>query len=256
MTIEYGPRGLIGVLTPQANTTVEPEFSILMPPGFAMINARLVSSQTTMEARLVDYFANYEQACTQFSNAPLSALAFGCTGASYLAGRDQEAKTIALLEARFGVPAFTAANAVVDALKSLGAKRIGLCSPYPDGLHEQSVHYWKSHGFEVRADSRIRSDPTAFHPIYAMTTKVVANSLLDLQTLPLDAIVMLGTGMPSLELVLAANRTGNSTPVLSCMLCLAWYVFSRINQDTADLASWLLGQHWRSAFEARRSVVV
>ena len=111
-------------------------------------------------------------------------------------------------------------------------------------------------GFEVRADSRIRSDPTAFHPIYAMTTKVVANSLLDLQTLPLDAIVMLGTGMPSLELVLAANHTGKSTPVLSCMLCLAWCVFSRINQDTADLASWLLGQHWRSAFEARRSVVV
>ena len=59
MSLEYASRGLVGMLTPQANTTVEPEFNLLWPPRVAMINARLMSDKPTMDARLVDYFANY-----------------------------------------------------------------------------------------------------------------------------------------------------------------------------------------------------
>ena len=51
MTLAYAPRGLIGVLTPQANTTVEPEFWIMLPPGVAAINARMVSPKEALEAR-------------------------------------------------------------------------------------------------------------------------------------------------------------------------------------------------------------
>ena len=59
MSLEYAPRGLVGMLTPQANTTVEPEFNLLWPPGVAMINARLMSDKPSMSDRLVDYFDNY-----------------------------------------------------------------------------------------------------------------------------------------------------------------------------------------------------
>ena len=57
MSVEYAPKGLIGLLTPQANTTVEPEMAIMTPPGYAFINARLMSDKPSIEARLVDYFA-------------------------------------------------------------------------------------------------------------------------------------------------------------------------------------------------------
>ena len=50
---DYGRAGLVGVLTPQANTTVEPEIWTLLPPGWSMINARLTSSKDSIEARLV-----------------------------------------------------------------------------------------------------------------------------------------------------------------------------------------------------------
>ena len=37
--LEYSKNGLVGVLTPQANTTVEPEFRVLCPKNVGMINA-------------------------------------------------------------------------------------------------------------------------------------------------------------------------------------------------------------------------
>ena len=43
MSLEYAQDGLIGLMTPQANTTVEPEMGILLPPRMGMISARLTS---------------------------------------------------------------------------------------------------------------------------------------------------------------------------------------------------------------------
>lgn len=94
MTVEYARRGLVGVLTPQANTTVEPEFNILWPAGVAMINARLMSAQRSLEGRLLEYFHQLDRSLDQFANAPVGAIALACTGASYLAGADAERQTI------------------------------------------------------------------------------------------------------------------------------------------------------------------
>ena len=58
---DYGRKGLIGVLTPQANTTVEPEFWTLLPTGWSLINTRLTSKKKTIESRLVDYTKNFEK---------------------------------------------------------------------------------------------------------------------------------------------------------------------------------------------------
>ena len=102
--LEYAPKGLIGVLTPQANTTVEPEFAILRPPGYAMLNARLTSPHSTIEARLRDYWATTETSLDQFANAPISAAAFACTGATYLAGKDEEDALVARIENARGYP--------------------------------------------------------------------------------------------------------------------------------------------------------
>ena len=47
--LEYAAKGLVGCLTPQANTTVEPEFNILLPAGYAVLNARLTSLRPIAE---------------------------------------------------------------------------------------------------------------------------------------------------------------------------------------------------------------
>src|SRR3978361_918361 len=113
MSLEYAPRGLVGVLTPQANTTVEPELNLLWPRGVAMINARLVSPRHAMTDRLLDYFEHYEAALAQFANAPGRLVLAACTGASYLAGGEREAALCNGIAQRHGTLFMTAALAVV-----------------------------------------------------------------------------------------------------------------------------------------------
>jgi maleate isomerase len=256
MSLEYAPRGLVGMLTPQANTTVEPEFNILWPAGVAMINARLMSDKSSMSARLVDYFDNYAVSLRQFANAPVGVVAAACTGASYLAGREREAAVANDIASKHGYPFVTAALAVVDALMALKARRLGLVSPYPDDLNSASVAYWQSHGFEVAEIANAFNTESAFHPIYSLGGSAAANALRTLEGKPLDAIVMLGTGMPTLAPI-AGSIGWDGAPVMSCNLCLAWRALEAIGKrepQPSTLEPWLAGKGWVDRLRERKVV--
>lgn len=253
--LEYAPRGLIGVLTPQANTTVEPELSILWPPGYAMINARLTSPRASIMERLVDYWDTVDSSLARFANAPVSAVAFGCTGASYLAGRDEEDSWVARIEDARGHPMITSARAVTDALRALGAERIGLVSPYPPDLTAASIGYWQSRGFAVAETSGTSNGNSGFHPIYSLAAASAGDALALLRDKPVDAIVMLGTGMPTLTPI--ADAAGwDGPPVLSCMLCLAWRTVLAVEDRAPEADSvmdWVNGTGWSARLEAHRA---
>ena len=250
--VEYARRGLIGLLTPQANTTVEPEFCILMPSGYAFLNARLVSDKPTIEARLGDYFTGMADTAAQFANAPLGAYAFACTGASYLQGRAREADAVQAIEDHRGRPFITAGRAVAEALHLIGAARIALVSPYPPTLTDASVRYWRAHGFEVASVSNAFNPGSDFHPIYSLDA-VAAQSALDQTSADkVDAIVMLGTGMPTLSPILA-HAASSDLPVLSCMSALAWRslaVFDSTLREASAARRYLAGNGWRGRYEA------
>jgi len=258
MGLEYAPRGLLGVLTPQANTTVEPEMALLLPPGMAMLNARLVSDKPTIVARLLDYLRDLPAAAGQFANAPLGAIAFACTGASYFAGPAEEDALVARMEDARGIPVVTAARAVRDAFRALGAEKIGLVSPYPDDLTEAATAYWTARGFRVVAVSRGAMAGAAFHPIYAMSGEGAAAALaaLDgtaLDSTGLDAVVLLGTGMPTLRPILERPFVGGA-PVTSCMHALAWRSVAALEgraPDAADLLAWVRGEGWGARYRGR-----
>jgi maleate isomerase len=246
MAVEYAPKGLLGTLTPQANTTVEPEFAVLMPAGTAWINARLTSPKATIEERLVDYFATMETALDQFANAPVGAIAVACTGASYLAGRDAEDAMIARAEAKMRLPFVTSGVAVVAALNVLDARKIGLVSPYTPALDEASKRYWESRGFAVTAHASAYRCSPDFHPIYSLTADAASAALAKMEGTDVDAIVMLGTGMPTLRPILERPFVGRA-PVVSCMLATAWRGVGAMQgrvPDRADLLAWIRGETW------------
>ena len=249
---EYGREGLIGVLTPQANTTVEPELWALLPPHMSMINARLTSDKHTIETRLVDYSTRFARTATEFANAPVTSIAAACTGASYLIGAEAEARIIKELEAARRVPFITAALASVAALRMMGAVRIALLSPYPESLNRACTPYWESHGLEVIAKSGPALETDAFHPIYAMTGGGVLRAYQELSDSGADAVLLLGTGMATLRPLLQGRAMGLA-PAISCNVALMWAASQGRRWDAledAGLAGWCAGTHWADRLEA------
>lgn len=246
----YAPKGLIGLLTPQANTTVEPEFAILCPPGYAAINGRLTSPAPQMLDRLSEYFSTLKNQIACFANAPVDVYAFACTGSSYLVGRDAERALCADMEAQTGRPFIAAATAVGEALTVLGAERIGLISPYPADLDRASTAYWTGCGFEVGEAINI-SDPSASHPIYGLPPDQASLAVDDMKGRRVDAIVLLGTGMPTLGPIKSAAGT-EGPPVLSSMLALAWRTIAALDgraPEKNDLRGWASGALWAERFD-------
>ena len=250
--MDYGATGRLGVLTPQANTTVEPELWALLPRGWSLANARLTSEMGTIEERLVDYTTRFEATATQFANAPLSGIAAACTGASYLIGAEAEAVLADRLEERFGLPFLTSALASVAALRAMGARRIALLTPYPEGLTRASRRYWESHGFEIVASAGPAPETDAFHPIYAMTGSAVLDAWRRLSESDAEAVLMLGTGMATLGTLLA-GRTDGMTPAISCNVGLVWAAVqgrSWRHLRSTDVEGWASGRTWRDRFGA------
>jgi maleate isomerase len=250
--LEYAEKGLIGLLTPQANTTVEPEFFVLMLTGYAFLNARLRSDKATIEARLDDYFMGMAETVEQFANAPLGAYAFACTGASYLQGRAREGEAVKTIEDKHGRPFITAGRAVAEALQLIGAARIALMSPYPGVLTEASTAYWASYGFNITSVARTFNSDIGFHPIYSLRSDAARSAVDGASCEMVDAIVMLGTGMPTLGAILT-HAASSSVPVLSCMSALAWRslaVFDPALREAAAARRYLAGAGWRARYDA------
>ena len=249
----YAPRALTGILTPQANTTVEPEMTILMPPGCGTLTARLTSACASMDDRLRDYFATIETTAAQVANAPVQAVGCACTGASYLVGPQAETDLATRFATRRGIPLITAGQAIRAALTTLGATRIAIASPYGDGLTGAALAYWAAQGLTVTRTERITENKAAFHPIYAHGADqalTAARALLtDTQA---QAVVLLGTGLPSLPALAALSAP--RLPVLSSNLCLAWALHHTATATPADAASlhaWRQGAHWQAALAQR-----
>ena len=258
MSIEYAPRGFIGMLTPQANTTVEPECNVLLPAGVGLLNGRLTSARPTIEERLVDYFDTLASSVQQFADAPLRALGVACTGASYLAGREREDEVFQRLSKRTGYHVTSSALAVVDALHALSARRISLVSPYPDSLTQASVAYWESRGFSVKTVAKVRAAASAAaktaHPIYGLGSDAAIESLAGLRGQAFDAVVLLGTGLPTLRAILATPRV-DGAPVFSCTLALAWRCVNDLQGTVCSptsLLAWIAGNDWKARLQERR----
>jgi len=224
---EYGPRARVGIATPQANPTVEPEMQALLPASIGTYITRLAHPASQVEDRLLHYIRNIPAAIACFGTLRLDALGFGCTGSSYLAGAKLEASLLNEATTACQIPIITAASAICSALNFLGATRIALVSPYPVNLAEAGYRYWHDHGFQLSATLRVDDSLTDTHGIYEMTSDDALDALRQIDCSGADCLLASGTGMPTLR-ALRKVHSEFAVPVLSSNLCLAWALLKTV----------------------------
>ncbi|UPT93207.1 hypothetical protein J4G48_0027845 [Bradyrhizobium barranii subsp. apii] len=233
---EYGSGGIVGFAPPQSNPTVEPEMATLMPSDVLTLTTRLRGDPNDARKRFGDYLFNLGESLEGFGAIRLGAFGFACTATTYLLGQDKVRRKFEQLSRLYGYPILSSAEAIELALTELGAQRIALFGPYPAWLQAASFAYWSQAGFELAAKGGINlgsgSGSSNTLDIYKLRASRVVEAVLRLDWQSADAIVLTGTGAPTLRAI-PDIMCATGKPVLSSNLCLGWAVLRAIGHRAA-----------------------
>lgn len=218
MNAVYGSTGKFGIGTPQANPTVEAEMNILLPRSCTLHITRLTSGAVVPEQRLREYLLNVERFLGAFDTLRPDAFGFACTGSSYLLGATEEQRLIESAQSTFGYRIETAARAILWALARMQARRIAVIAPYPADLIAAAESYWTQAGIEVVRTVRIATRTADTRGIYELGNEQLTTALAGLSYDGIDAVLVSGTGLPSLP---AIRQHPSAVPIISSNLCLA-----------------------------------
>jgi maleate cis-trans isomerase len=153
-----------GVLVPSTNTTVEIEYSRLLPPALQVHVARipLLSSGTEANPRGDDADVDYQ--ARLLGSARVEVVALAQTAAS-LSSDDFDERITKRMSDAAGVPAITSARAIGLAARALGARRVALVTPFPIPVLERLERYYTGkYGLEVVARESFSGSDSVLYP--------------------------------------------------------------------------------------------
>ena len=207
---DYAIKGRLAVATPQANPTIEAEVRRILPNDVDYCTLRLLSESSDPKTRLIEYLTSLPETIkSQFSGLSVHSLLFGCTASSYLTDEKTEKNVLRLAsEALDGAQVITAAEAIKQYLNKNNIKKIGILTPYPKWLQQHAEEYWADHGVEVIATERVEIGSDDTYKIYELSTNDARPGLVRLTKEDCDAVLISGTGMPSLRLISELGSTG------------------------------------------------
>ena len=207
---DYAIKGRLAVATPQANPTVEAEVRRILPNDVDYCTLRLLSDSGDPKTRLVEYLTSLPETIkSQFSGLSVHNLLFGCTASSYLTDEKTEKNVLRLAsEALGGAQVITATEAIKQYFSKNNIKKIGILTPYPKWLQQHAEKYWADHGVEVIATERVEIGSDDTYKIYDLSTNDARPGLVRLLKEDCDAVLISGTGMPSLRLISELGSAG------------------------------------------------
>ena len=217
----YGWIAKIGLIVPSTNTVNEAEWARMLPPGISVHTSRVLlvgkSSRESFEAMA----GLVEKAAHELATAEVDLIAYGCTSGSFLCPSDEIRGAISKAA---GCPALTTSDAVVAALRVLGASRVALGTPYMDFVTREEVDFLGREGFEVPAWHGLRLGKTQAQRrgINRVPADVTLGLARFVDRPEADAIFLSCTALPTIA-VIAALEEELGKPVVTSNQATLWH---------------------------------
>jgi maleate isomerase len=150
----------IGQIVPSSNTTMETEIPAMLrareqirPERFTFHSSRMRMHRVTKE-ELAAMNRESLRCAAELADARVDVMSTACLvaimamGVGYHRETERELTEVARAN-KSAAPVMTSAGALIDGLKTLGAKRVSLMAPYMRPLTDQVVAYIEHEGIEV-----------------------------------------------------------------------------------------------------------
>ena len=158
MTTSRG-RARFGVLVPFTNTNLEPDMALLRPNGVSLHFARLggydqdeIPDSEQMHGLGA---ADLSEPLCLLQGVKPDVILYGCTSATLTHGLSFDRELAKQIKQDGGAQTVTAAGALVHALQTLKAKRIGFASPYLPAINDMAVAFLAETGVETVRRSEV-----------------------------------------------------------------------------------------------------
>ncbi|MDF2231783.1 aspartate/glutamate racemase family protein [Albimonas sp. CAU 1670] len=118
----------------------------MVPAGVTFHTHRMRLHDAATPEGLAHLHADLDAAIAMLTPCGVDAVAYACTAGSMISPPERLEQE---LSARNDVACLTTSAAIVAALKSLGAKRLSVATPYARRVNEHETHFLADCGFEV-----------------------------------------------------------------------------------------------------------
>lgn len=225
MTNRLGYRRVLGIVVPSLNTIMQPECEAMRPAGVTNQVARFLardvsiagdSDFSTMMRHMVEGVAG---AVEQIATCRPDHIVVGLSTDSCIDADTMTAAIRSSLSERVDCGVTMSTEACVEALESIGAKRVVLVSPYTVQAAARADDYFRGRGFEVATHHALNCR----HPLgYAEVTEDAITQALSAQHEDgIDAYLQLGTNLSTAFMAEAFEReTGK--PLISVNTASYW----------------------------------
>lgn len=221
--LPYGWRGKIGLIYIASAYSMEVEFYKMAPQGVTSHTTRVALSDQP-ESFSINDLSNLKEdvlkAAKILAQAPLSAMAFGCTSGSFVNGPDYDKQLIHSMENIANIPCTTTATAVVEALQKLKVKNIAVATPYTAEVNQLASKYFSEAGFNITNMTGLGLDDD--YAISELDSTQIYDMAMEADTEDAEAVFLSCTGLSAVHLVEALEEDLQK-PVITSNQATFWH---------------------------------
>ncbi|GAA3737758.1 maleate cis-trans isomerase family protein [Salinactinospora qingdaonensis] len=228
MTTTLATRAAFGVIVPSTNTVVEDEYYGLRAPGVSFHAGRILirdaalDSDEVFESFLAGLREEIGRAVESVMTCKPDHLIMGMSAETFWGGVAGNAEFESWIREMSGVGVTTGASACHAALTALGARRIGVITPYQPVADAQVRDFFTELGYEVHAVRGLKCASAT--SIAEVEPTSIRAAFADVDAAEVDALVQAGTNLPVIG-VGAELEAELGKPVVPINAATLWHAY-------------------------------